>query len=57
MNDESFVKTILEYKDYICKETQCSEISFVDKFDECYDVSDIEIDGYKFKIGIMEVVG
>jgi hypothetical protein len=52
MVDKRLAEAILEYKDYICNNTQCIEISFVDNLDDYESINEIDIDGYKFKIGI-----
>jgi len=52
MDDKRLVEAILEYKDYICDNTQSVEISFVDNIDDCESINEIDIDGYKFKIGM-----
>ena len=57
MNEEILVKTILEYGDYICEQTNSIGISFGDLSDyDDKDIHEIEIDGYKFKVGVTKVV-
>lgn len=56
MTDKSLVKTILEHGKYICEQTNATDISFseLDNYNE-KDIHEIEIDGYKIKIGIKVV--
>jgi len=51
MTDESLVKTILEHGKYICEQTNAVDISFVKDINDCDNIHEIDIDGYKIKIG------
>jgi len=56
MTDESLVKTIIQNSEYICKQTNCTDISFgeLDSYNE-EDIHELEIDGYKIRVGIKSV--
>jgi len=58
MTDKSLVETILEHREYIYKQTNCNDISFGELDSFIYneeDIHEIEIDGYKIRVGIKSV--
>ena len=55
MDGKRLAEVLLANGDYICDETQCTNITFVDNLDDCEFVNEVEIDGYKFIIGMSKV--
>jgi hypothetical protein len=57
MTDERFVNGIFEHIDFITEQTNCESLSFGDlsDYDE-KDIHEIEIDGYKIRLGMKEFI-
>lgn len=57
MTDESFVKTILQHGEHICKQTNAVNTIIFTDFDEVdeKDIHEIDIDGYKIRVVLTEI--
>ncbi len=55
MDDKRFIEMAQNFKEYICKQTLCDNLTFGDLSGyEKEDIHEIEIDGYKIKLLMKE---